>query len=352
MNLTQRNIGIDALRVFSIAMVILGHSGSFEGSSLLSMWRMPLFFILSGLFLVPYRRSLRVEIARRWESLIIPYLAWSMLISLVVIALKWDDPADMLHHLYTGWRGGTGRSVYWMSSWFLLTLAVSAVILRYLERFPRWVAWAIAISGLVASRIFVYLQQLDVLDGHPFAAMPLRLGISLPVLFYLLIGQEIRSRIMPLVQELSTTRATSIGIVLVIAPLVLAHHFSIPAHYIHAGRFGWPFITPGIAIVVTIGFIMIFSTGVNRLLQRWTTAGDTIGRLARTGSTVVLFHGLVLLWTHSIGFGSSSLGDVLIRFGIALTAAFSVGLIINMTPAARTLSGVPQQRPQRVVIAA
>ena len=108
MDLTQRNIGNDALRVFSIAMVILGHSGSFEGSSLLSMWRMPLFFILSGLFLVPYRRSLRVEIARRWESLIIPYLAWSMIISLVVIALKWDDPADMLHHLYTGWRGGTG----------------------------------------------------------------------------------------------------------------------------------------------------------------------------------------------------------------------------------------------------
>ena len=352
MNISHRNLGIDALRVFSIAMVILGHSGTFEGSSLLSMWRMPLFFILSGFFLVPYRRSLRVEIARRWESLVIPYLAWSMVITLIVIAIKWDTPAEMLHHLYTGWRGGTGRSVFWMSSWFLLTLAISAVVLRFLERFARWVAWALAIAGLIMSRIFVYLQSIDVLQGHPFAELPLRLGISLPVIFYLLIGQEIRSRVMPLVQELSTTRATSIGIVLVLAPLVLAHHFSIPAHYIHAGRFGWPFITPGIAVAVTIGFLMIFSTGVNSLLQRWTLLGQVVGRLVRTGSTVVLSHGLILLWMHSIGFNSSTLSEVLLRFGVALTTAFAVGVLINMTPAARALSGVPQERPLRVAIAA
>lgn len=352
MNISHRNLGIDALRVFSIAMVILGHSGTFDGSSLLSMWRMPLFFILSGLFLVPYRRSLRVEVARRWETLIIPYLVWSMVITLIVIAIKWDSPADMLHHLYTGWRGGTGRSAFWMSSWFLLTLAVSAIILRYLERYPRWVAWTIGIAGLIASRIFIYLQDIDVLDGHPFAQLPLRLGISLPVIFYLLIGQEIRARVMPMVQELSATRATSIGVVLVIAPLVLAHHFSIPAHYIHAGRFGWPFITPGIAVTVTIGFLMIFSTGVNRLLHRWTLLGQIVGRLVRTGSTVVLSHGLILLWMHAIGFNSNSLGDLFLRFGVALTTAFALGLFLNMTPAARALSGVPQERPLRVTIAA
>ncbi|GAA4111204.1 acyltransferase family protein [Enteractinococcus coprophilus] len=352
MHISHRNLGIDALRVFSIAMVILGHSGTFDGSGLLSIWRMPLFFILSGFFLVPYRRSLRVEVARRWETLIIPYLAWSMVITLVVVAVKWNDPADMLHQLYTGWRGGTGRSAFWMSSWFLLTLAVSAIILRYLERSARWVAWTVGIAGVVVSRIFAYLQDIEVLDGHPFADLPLRLGISLPVIFYLLIGQEIRARIMPLVQELSATRATSIGVVLIIAPLVLTHHFSIPAHYIHAGRFGWPVITPAIAITVTIGFIMIFSTWINRLLHRWTLLGQVVGRLVRTGSTVVLSHGLILLWMHSIGFNSSSLGDLFIRFGVALSTAFTVGLLLNMTPAARALSGVPQERPVRVAIAA
>lgn len=352
MNLTQRNLGIDALRVFSIVMVILGHAGTFDGSSLLALWRMPLFFILSGFFLVPYRRSLRGELARRWETLIIPYLTWSMVITLVLVALKWDNPTDLLHHLYTGWRGGTGRSVFWMSSWFLFTLALSAVIVRYLERFPRWVVWVIAIAGLVATRLLEYFRHIEVLDAHPFAELPLRLGISLPVIFYLLIGQEIRTRVMPVVQELSTTRASSIGAVLVIAPLVLAHHFSIAPHYIHAGRFGWPFITPGIAITVTVGFLMIFAALVNRILQQWQAAALIVGRLARTGSTVVLCHGLILLWTYALGFNSSSFTDLFIRFGITATAAFAVGLIINMTPAARTLAGVPQERLVRVATAA
>lgn len=352
MKTAQRNIGIDALRLFSIAMVVLGHSGSFEGSSLLSMWRMPLFFILSGFFFVPYGRSLRFELSRRWETLVIPYLAWSLVISLVVIVVKWSEPTEMMHHLFTGWRGGTGRSIFWMSAWFLLSLAISAVILRYLERFPRWMAWTVGGGSIVVSRLFVYLNRADILDGHPFAEVPLRLGISLPIIFYLLIGQEIRTRVMPAVEHLSVARASSIGLVLVVAPLVLAQHFSIPAHYMHAGLFGWPLITPMIAITVTIGFIMIFATAVNRALQASDFLSSLIGRLVRTGSTVVMFHGLILLFMHSLGMNFSSLPDLLVRFGIALTTAFAVGLLINMSPAARVLSGVPRERPLRVTIAA
>lgn len=313
---------------------------------------MPLFFILSGFFFVPYGRSLRFELSRRWETLVIPYLAWSLVISLVVIVVKWSEPTEMMHHLFTGWRGGTGRSIFWMSAWFLLSLAISAVILRYLERFPRWMAWTVGGGSIVVSRLFVYLNRADILDGHPFAEVPLRLGISLPIIFYLLIGQEIRTRVMPAVEHLSVARASSIGLVLVVAPLVLAQHFSIPAHYMHAGLFGWPLITPMIAITVTIGFIMIFATAVNRALQASDFLSSLIGRLVRTGSTVVMFHGLILLFMHSLGMNFSSLPDLLVRFGIALTTAFAVGLLINMSPAARVLSGVPRERPLRVTIAA
>jgi len=352
MHTTHRNLGIDALRVFSIAMVILGHAGTFDGSTLLSIWRMPLFFILSGIFLVPYGRSLRFETARRWATLVIPYLAWSLVITLVVLVVKWAEPAELLHHLHTGWRGGTGRSIFWMSSWFLLTLAISAVTLRFLERFPRWIAWAVGIGGIVLSRLFVYLNRANIIEGHPFAELPLRLGISLPVIFYLLIGQEIRSRIMPIVATLSDRRATSIGTVLIIAPLILAAYFDIPAHYIHAGLFGWPIITPTIAVIVTIGFLMVFATGVNRMLHRRAIIGRLVGRLVRTGSTVVLAHGLILLGLHAVGFDTNSASDLLVRFGVTLTAAFALGVVVNMTAAARLFSGVPRERPLRITLAA
>src|SRR5699024_903427 len=99
-------------------------------------------------------------------------------------------------------------------------------------------------------------------------------------------------------------------------------------------------------------FIMIFATGDNRAPQVSDLAGRLIGRLARPGSTVVMFHGLVLLFVHSLGLHSSSLEDLLVGFGITLTTAFAVGLLINMSPAARVLSGVPRERPLRVTIAA
>lgn len=352
MNITKRNAGIDALRLFSIAMVVLGHSGGFTGSALLSMWRMPLFFILAGLFLFPGRRSVRKEFTRRWETLVIPYLAWSVVISLIVVVIKFEHPADMLHHLYTGWRGGTGRSIFWMSSWFLLTLAISAVLLRYLERYARWVSWAVAIVGIIASRVFEHLNKVDIIDGHPFAEVPLRLGISLPVLLYLLIGQEIRQRLMPTIEQLSMTRATVVGSFLIVAPLFFVWYFAIPAHYIHAGKFGWPFITPAIATFVTIGFIMIFSTSVNHVVQKLPYVTKFIGRLARTGSTVVLTHGLVLLTLYNVGFGDKSLSNLLLRFGITLIVSFGVGLCINMSTGARVFSGVPRERPIRFTIAA
>src|SRR5699024_11210087 len=120
----------------------------------------------------------------------------------------------------------------------------------------------------------------------------------------------------------------------------------------HARIFGWPRITPIIAITVTIGFIMIFATGVNRARQVSDLTGRLISRPVRTASTVVMFHGVVLSFVHSLGLHSISLGDLLVRFGITLTTAFAVCLLINMSPAARVLSGVPRERPLRVTIAA
>src|SRR5699024_5939852 len=155
MKTPQRNIGIDALRLFSIAMVVLGHSGSFECSTLLSIWRMPLFFILSGFFFVPYGRSLRFELSRRWETLVIPYLAWPVVIALVVVMVQWSEPSGMLRRLFTGGRGGTGRFIFWMSAWLLLSLVISAVMLRYLERFARWLAWPVGPASILTSRLFV-----------------------------------------------------------------------------------------------------------------------------------------------------------------------------------------------------
>src|SRR5690625_7444223 len=97
-----RIIGIDLLRVFSIMMVVVGHAGAFPNAELLTIWRMPLFFMLSGFFFTP-GRSLATEFTRRWDTLLISYLAWSAVISACLIVVTWGPGEFSLEHLHAGW---------------------------------------------------------------------------------------------------------------------------------------------------------------------------------------------------------------------------------------------------------
>src|SRR5699024_6272815 len=92
-----RNIGIDLLRDFSITMVVVGHAGPFPDDPLLTIWRMPLFVMLSRFFFTP-SRSLLVEVTMCWDSLILPYLSWSVVISMwLIIVLRGQDEVILEH---------------------------------------------------------------------------------------------------------------------------------------------------------------------------------------------------------------------------------------------------------------
>src|SRR5690625_1220226 len=115
-----RNIGIDLLRVFSITMVVVGHAGPFPHDTLLTICRMPLLFTLFVVFFTP-TRSLQVYATRRWDSLIIPYLSWSLVISMLLIIVLWGRDEVILEHLATVWAGGANQSIFWTAAWFITT---------------------------------------------------------------------------------------------------------------------------------------------------------------------------------------------------------------------------------------
>lgn len=337
-----RNIGIDLLRVFSIVMVVVGHAGAFPHQELLTIWRMPLFFMLSGFFFTA-QRTFTSELVRRWDTLIIPYLAWSVIISVWLITVTWGQEDVILTHLESGWAGGTDQSIFWMAAWFITTLAGATILRRLLERFGTVVVWSVAILGMIAAYVGTRLVSTGVLETHFLVDTPLRLGLAWPVMFYLLVGELLRKLLMPLVEHFSSHLLAVFGIVLVFGALALTHIAEVSAHYVQAGDFGTPVLTPLIAITVTAGFILVFATWVNDVLEKfpWTRAG--VSRLVRTGTTVVFFHGLMLIWMYQNGYGSDSLQDFWLRIGVSLSTAFAAGLLINMTPAARLLSGAPQE---------
>src|SRR5699024_8038610 len=81
---TPRNVGIDLLRVISVAAVVVGHAWPFmPGEEYLQIWRMPLFFFLSGYFLSADRVFGR-ELRTRWRTLGVPYLVWLVVLIVLV----------------------------------------------------------------------------------------------------------------------------------------------------------------------------------------------------------------------------------------------------------------------------
>lgn len=337
-----RNIGIDLLRVFSITMVVVGHAGPFPHDTLLTIWRMPLFFMLSGFFFTP-SRSLQVEVTKRWDSLIIPYLSWSVVISMWLIIVLWGQDEVILEHLATGWAGGANQSIFWMAAWFITTLAAASILRRFLERFGTVVVWAVAVGGLALSYYWAMLVSDGTLASHPLVSTSLRLGLAWPVLFYLLCGELLRKALMPIVLRYSASVLATIGLVLIATGLVTTWKFDIQAHYIQSGDFGTQGLTPLIAIIVTAGFILVFATWINNTLYRLPAARAAVSRLVRTGTPVVFIHGLVLVWMYQNGFGEDSVQDYALRLSAAITISFAVALLVNSTPAARLLAGTRQE---------
>src|SRR5699024_516229 len=231
---------------------------------------------------------------KRWDTLIIPYLAWSTIISVWLIISEWGQDDVILEHLYSGWKGGSQQSIYWMAAWFITTLAAATILRRFLERFGPFVVWGVAVAGMATSYVFARLVKTGVLETHPLVDTPLRLGLAWPVLFYLLVGELLRNILMPLVHKFSSHLLALFGVVLVAVGLGVTYNTNIRAHYIQAGDFGTVFWTPLVAIMITAGFILVFATWINAALLRSMAAQTVVSRLVRTGTTVVFLHGLVL----------------------------------------------------------
>ena len=100
--------------MFSIAAVVLGHAYGprIEGTQFLEIWRMPLFFFLTGYFWTS-GRTLASELRSRWTTLGIPYLLWAVLMSVAAWFWTLDEPDQLESLLQVGWYGGSDQPPPW-----------------------------------------------------------------------------------------------------------------------------------------------------------------------------------------------------------------------------------------------
>lgn len=303
----------------SIAAVVLGHSfgDRLDGTQYLEIWRMPLFFFLTGYFWGP-GRTLASEVRGRWVTLGIPYLIWAVLMSGAAWVWTRNDPGQFLPLMVQGWYGGSDQPPPWWAFWFVSVLFFVSVLRRALEAAPAWVAWVVALAGLVLAQIP------DTLLGRT----PLGIGLALPCLFFVLCGELFRRQILP---RIPRHRALT-GAVVVDLGLASVAWGVAPLNIKFSG-FGTFLLSPLVGACMAAGMVLIFSTVVERVVR---PAARPVTALVRTGTVVVLLHG----WLLETLVRNGILEDAE-KFWLALLISWAVGLVIVYSPAAPWLAGVP-----------
>jgi acyltransferase len=326
----SRSAGIDVVRVLGVVAVVAGHVWTNEFTvATLYPWHVPVFFFLTGWFWKP-GRPLRTEVQGRWRTLIRPYLGW-----FVVIGLAWfpwaiaSDAARGPLSLVRPFLGGQYVGRPYSAFWFVTALAVAAVVLRFLERWPAWVRWGV---------VFVAVSVATVAPGV-VRLPPESAGTAIAALVFVLAGTVAR-RWLPRIG-----RPALVGVLCLAAGGTAVALGSRPLDLKRAD-FGTPLLSVVTAIVLCSGLVLV-GLALDRVVHG--RPATVVSRLASVGITVVLLHAAVI-WA------AQPVLPAPLVFVAATVAPWTVALLLDRTPLAPWATGhtLPAtdrvQQPQPAIV--
>ncbi|KUP20458.1 acyltransferase family protein [Paenibacillus sp. DMB5] len=149
----RRELWIDAAKGFSIIFVVMGHSGDAAANHYLSWFRMPLFFLLSGLVFKPAPPQRYASWAvKRTKGLLTPYFAYGLLIAAGMLLYSLN---------FTGFLGNIARLLYggltltgpYGVFWFITCLLFTQLLFGYIVRYSRSTQLLLIASAYLLSHI-------------------------------------------------------------------------------------------------------------------------------------------------------------------------------------------------------
>ncbi|KWX89294.1 hypothetical protein AMQ83_01475 [Paenibacillus riograndensis] len=177
----QRELWIDAAKGFSIIFVVMGHSGDAAANHYLSWFRMPLFFILSGLVFKPVDSCRYLGwAAKRTKGLMTPYAAYGMLIATVLLLFSFNfkDFAENIARLLYGGLSLTGPyGVFW----FITCLLFTQLLFGYIVRYP------MRTQLLLITAAYSLSHLISLTSLHTFN-LPWNIDVSLLAVTYYAVG--------------------------------------------------------------------------------------------------------------------------------------------------------------------
>lgn len=342
----RRDYSIDMTKGVLICLVVLGHSGLGILHDIIFLFHMPLFFVLSGLFIRKEKCS-RYYIRKRATSLMIPYLAYGLTDCLIC-----KHSVHSVQNLI--WGGRYINGVYWYATCFLFSLTLLCFLQSLVNRFrrfsDRWCKILIILGGMIAViesnflsgklgevviEILPRTQTVTELLKSP--GIPWNLDVALLALIYLAVGYYNRDRIYKL---MNSDNKKLDGIACVLAVTLTAfccfnyrtgealYYFDMKPVYYHE-------LFSAIMIPCMFGFVLVrLVRALNKVnMLSWLRNG--LAFLGRTTIPIMFMHVPLNTWRESLGYGRA--GYVLI--GIGVPVVFTV--LFSRFKVMRTLFGLP-----------
>lgn len=317
-----RSVAIDVARVIGMVAVVTGHamgSGARDVPNVARLatfsWHVPFFFFLTG-YLWTSGRGLRAEIRTRARTLLLPYVAWTALFAVPIFTLTTFTSGLPVSDIWLTLLGGGQLRASFAPYWFLPMLFLVAVLLRLLERAPRWVSWALALSGLAVSYVW----------GTPLSHLPHDVFFLLPCLLFALAGQEIRA-----VRDRITRPVVVGSALLAVGGAFTFSHIAAPLD-LKQGNFGTPLLSVAVALAISTGLLLVLQGLLPGTAYRW---GGFVSGLAATS--------VVVLVTHLFFFRLfETFVPPPVVLALSLTASWLLGMAIHRTRLSPVLAGIPR----------
>lgn len=321
----MRSAAIDGLRVLGIVAIVAGHVWSDRSNDIARMglytWHVPVFFFLSG-YLWANERSLGTEFGKRVRALLVPYVAWLLLIGAVYGTYLGANGQTL--QVGNVLLGGSYMGAPFFAFWFVTALFGACLLLRALQRFPVWIPWAVAAAGLAVA----YLAP-DSLTTVPFS-----LGVAVPAVIFILAGISFRQ----IAPRLGSMGWVSVALLAGSAALIVTG-LSRPLD-MKQGDFGTPVVSVVVASAISAGLLLLVQWMFASISPR---VARVVTRAATVGLAVVLTHSAFILLLSKI---SGDLPAVL-QFIIVLVVAWSLAYLISRTPLGSVFTGTKAASPGR-----
>jgi fucose 4-O-acetylase-like acetyltransferase len=314
-----RLVGIDLVRVLGILAILAGHVWySSDLSHLLTYsWHVPVFFMLSG-YLWHDARSLHEELRHRWSSIIVPYIAWWLVVCVVYLTwavVKGYGFALPLYYLALAAWGGALAFRPFTAFWFFSALVLAVLFLRLMQGRPAWWAWAGAVSAIVVCHVLT-----PVAVRSPLAVIQ---GVG--CVFFVLVGIQLQ-RVRP---RLHRPAWTGVALVIMGAALMVVPGYR-PLE-IKSADFGMPVVSVVVACLLDAGIILIAEWATQGIGNR---TASVLTTLAACATVAILMHGVPMLLLETPRSGG------LLDFIIVVAASIGLALLLVRTRRAAWLSGV------------